>query len=106
MNRIPVDFMQRNPAVPHIARAQELFALGHYVSGIVDIHSARGNMVCITDHKHDCDLKDSPIRNILTELAEAISANASASVTVQTLKTILGPLSNIKTQTGIEGRAP
>lgn len=72
------------------------------ISGILDIHSARGNMTCITDHKNDNDLKYSPIRAILTELAQAISAHASAAVTVQTLKTILSPLPNIKCQTGIE----
>ncbi len=73
-----------------------------HIGGIVDIHSARGNMVCITDHKHDRELKDSPIRAVLTGMAEAISANASAAVTVQTLKTILGKLPNIESQTGIE----
>ena len=59
-------------------------------------------MVCITDHKYDGELKNSPIRNLLTGLAEAISANASATVTVQTLKTILHPLPNIQSQVGIE----
>ncbi len=102
MNRISVDFLKRNAADPHIKRAQELYAIGQHISGIVDIHSARGNMVCITDHKHDRDLKDSPIRNVLTGLAEAISANASAAVTVQTFKTILSKLPTIESQTGIE----
>src|SRR5690606_2334955 len=59
-------------------------------------------MVCITDHKRDEDLRYCPIRNVLTELAEAISAHASASVTVQTFKTILAPLPHIESQTGIE----
>lgn len=102
MNRIPVDFQTRNSTEPHIKRAQELFHIGQHISGIVDIHSARGDMLCITDHKHDKDLKDSPIRSILTGLAEAISAHASATVAVQTLKTILVPLPNIESQTGIE----
>jgi hypothetical protein len=101
-NRIPVDFMQRDTGSPHIRRAQELWKMAQNISGILDIHSARGNMTCITDHKNDNDLKYSPIRAILTELAEAISAHASATVTVQTLKTILSPLPNIKCQTGIE----
>lgn len=101
-NRIPVDFMSSSSTTAHIRRSQELFILGQNSSGIIDIHSARGNMLCITDHKHDADLKNSPIRSVLTGLAEAISAHASASVTVQTLKTILHPLPNIQTQTGIE----
>ncbi len=102
MNRIPVDFMTRDAADHHTRRAQELFTLGQHIWGIADIHSARGNMVCITDHKHDRDLKYTPIRNLLTELAEAISAHASTSVQVKTFKTILTPLPNIKSQTGIE----
>lgn len=102
MNRIPVDFMERDPSDPHIRRAQELYRIGQQVWGVADMHSARGNMVCITDHRHDSDLKYSPIRNVLTELAEAISAHASGAVTVRTLKTLLAPLPNIKSQTGIE----
>ncbi|MEK6746069.1 MAG: hypothetical protein AABY33_03455 [Pseudomonadota bacterium] len=101
-NRIPIDFLTSKNVTPHIKRSQELYLLGQNISGIIDIHSARGNMTCITDHKHDSDLQYSPIRAVLTELAEAISANASATVTVQTLKTILFPLPNITCQTGIE----
>lgn len=101
-NRIPVDFLTNQNPTPHIKRSQELYLLGQNISGIIDLHSARGNMVCITDHKNDNDLKHSPIRAVLTELAEAISANASTTVTVQTLKTILFPLPNITCQTGIE----
>lgn len=101
-NRIPIDFLTNKNPTPHIKRSQELYLLGQNISGILDIHSARGNMICITDHKNDDDLKYSPIRPVLTELAEAISANASATVTVQTLKTILFPLPNITCQTGIE----
>ncbi len=102
MNRIPVDFLSRVPDNHHIRRAHELYAIGRHINGIVDIHSARGNMLCITDHKRDADLKDSPIRSVLTGLAEAISTHASAGVTVQTLKTILSPLPNIECQVGIE----
>ena len=101
-NRIPVDFMTRNDDTAHTKRSRELYFMGQNISGILDIHSARGNMTCITDHKRDSDLKHSPIRALLTELAEAISANASATVTVKTLKTILFPLPNILCQTGIE----
>lgn len=101
-NRIPVDFMTREDNSAHIKRSRELYIMGQNISGIIDIHSARGNMTCITDHKNDRDLQYSPIRAILTELAEAISANASSTVTVQTLKTILHPLENITCQTGIE----
>jgi len=102
MNRIPVDFRTRTETDHHTLRSQELYAIGQHISGIVDIHTARGNMLCITDHKRDRDLRDSPIRCVLTELAEAISANASAAVTVQTLKTIFGTLFDLESQTGIE----
>ncbi|MDX1974775.1 MAG: hypothetical protein SFT92_03770 [Rickettsiales bacterium] len=102
MNRTPIDFLDRKPTTHHIKRAQELFALASRIWGIADIHTARGTMVCYTDHLRDGDLKHSPIRAILTELAEAISANASTTVTVQTFKTILGRLPNIQSQTGIE----
>lgn len=103
MNRIPTDFMERKPDNHHIKRAQELFHIGSHVSGILDIHSARGNMLCITDHKHNSELKDSPIRAVLIGLAEAISAHSSSANTqVKTLKTILSPLPNIEYQVGIE----
>ncbi len=102
MNRIPVDFLTREASDHHTIRARELHALGLNAQGILDIHSARGNMLCITDHKHDAELKDSPIRALLTGLADAIAAHASATVSVQTLKTILHPLPNIKYQVGIE----
>lgn len=102
LNRIPVDFKESKAKDAHTLRAQALWALAQHISGILDIHTARGNMVCITDHKRDSDLRYSPIRSVLLELADAISANASAAVTVQTLKTILFPLPNILCQTGIE----
>lgn len=102
MNRIPVDFMERDPAVPNIKRAQELYALGRNICGIADIHSARGHMVCITDYKYEKHLKHCPIRDVLVGLADAISAHASAAVTVRTLKTTLATLPNIESQTGIE----
>lgn len=102
MNRIPLDFLTREAHDPHILRARELYALGRQAEGILDIHSARGNMCCITDHRHDAELKHSPIRALLTGLAEAIAAHASAAVSVKTLKTILHPLPNIRYQVGIE----
>lgn len=103
MNRIPTDFMERAPDNHHTRRAQELFHTGQHIGGILDIHSARGNMLCITDHKHDSELKNSPIRSVLIGLAEAISAHSSSgAVTLKTLKTILAPLPNIEHQVGIE----
>lgn len=102
MNRIPVDFLTRENPDGHTLRARQLYALGSHACGVLDIHSARGNMVCITDHKHDRELKNAPIRALLTGLAEAISAHASAAVSVKTLKTILQPLPNIEAQVGIE----
>jgi hypothetical protein len=102
MNRIPVDFLVRPGDSYPIRRAQELYHVGQHISGIVDIHTARGNMILITDHKRDQDLKYSPIRSVLLGLADAISAHASGATTVQTLKTILAPLPNIQYQVGIE----
>ncbi len=103
MNRIPTDFMQRAPDNHHTRRAQELFHVGSHVSGILDIHSARGNMLCITDHKNDIELKNSPIRAVLVGLADAIAAHSSSQTTsLKTLKTILAPLPNIEYQVGIE----
>lgn len=102
MNRVPVDFMQRQSDDHHIRRAQEIFHVSQQVSAILDIHSARGNMLCITDHKHDSELKNSPIRAVLLGLAEAISAHSSGKSTVQTWKSILAPLPNLKYHTGIE----
>lgn len=102
MNRIPTDFLKQDPGKPNIKRAQELYALGRHASGILDIHSARGDMVCITDYKRERDLKYSPIRRVLTGLAEAIAAHTFAGVPVQTLKTMLSPLPNIESQIGIE----
>lgn len=104
MNRIPTDFMERKAETHHHHRAQELFHVGTHIWGILDIHSARGNMVCVTDHKHNKELNCSPIRGVLLGLAEAISAHSSSSsaVTLKTLKTILQPLPNIHYQVGIE----
>lgn len=103
MNRIPADFMQRAPTTPHLRRAQELFHIGQHIGGVLDIHSARGNMVCITDHKNNAELKNSPIRSVLIGLADAIAAHSSTgNVSVQTFKTILSPLPNIAYQVGIE----
>lgn len=101
-NRIPVDFLERDPAEPHIKRAQELYLIGRHISGVADIHSARGHMVCVTDYKYEKHLKHCPIRDVLVGLADAISAHASAAVTVRTLKTTLAALPNIESQTGIE----
>jgi hypothetical protein len=103
MNRIPSDFMERKATNHHVRRAQELFHIASHAGGVLDIHSARGNMVCITDHKHNSELKNSPIRTVLMGLAEAISAHSSSGGTqVKTLKTILAPLPNIQYQVGIE----
>jgi len=102
MNRVPVDFMERAPNNHHIRRAQEIFHAAQHVGGILDIHSARGNMLCITDHKNNEELKNSPIRAVLLGLADAIAAHSSAQSPVKTWKSILAPLANLKYHTGIE----
>ncbi|NCY25735.1 MAG: hypothetical protein EBX37_13065, partial [Alphaproteobacteria bacterium] len=102
MNRVPSDFLTRETLTPHITRCRELYALGLHAGGILDIHSARGNMLCITDHRTDMELRASPIRALLLGLAEAIGANASAAVSVETWKPIYHRMPNIKYQVGIE----
>jgi hypothetical protein len=102
MNRIPVDFKTQDASNPHIKRAQELYVLAEQASGILDIHSARGDMVCVTDYKHEKHLKHSPIRRVLTHLAEAIAAHASGVRSVRTFKTTIADLNNIQCQVGIE----
>ena len=102
MNRIPVDFLEGDPSDYFIGRTQELYHFAQHVYGMADIHSARGNMICITDHKRDADLKYTPIRSVLTDMAEAISGHASGKVSVQTYKTVITALPNIESQIGIE----
>lgn len=102
MNRIPTDFQEQDARNPHIKRAQELYTLAEQASGILDIHSARGDMVCVTDYKHEKHLKHSPIRRVLVGLAEAIAAHASGARTVRTFKTTIADLDNIQCQVGIE----
>ncbi len=102
MNRIPIDFQKQSASNPHIKRAQELYFLAEHASGTLDIHSARGDMICVTDYKHEKDLKHSPIRAVLTNLADAIAAHASGTAAVKTFKTHTMALPNIQSQTGIE----
>jgi hypothetical protein len=102
MNRIPDDFLTRTDETAHTKRARELHAMAQGIWGITDIHSARGDMVCFTDFKHARDLRYSPLRRVLVGLSEAISAHASAAVSVQTFKTILAPMAHIHSHTGIE----
>jgi hypothetical protein len=103
MNRIPVDFAKQSASSPHIKRAQELFAIAEKCSGILDIHSARGDLLCITDYKNEKHLKHSPIRSVFINLAEAVGKNASgAAASVRTFKNLTESLPNIECQIGIE----
>lgn len=102
MNRIPLDFLTRADGTAHTKRARELHAMALGIWGLTDIHSARGEMVCFTDFKHEGDLRYSPLRRALVGLSEAIGAHASAQVSVQTFKTILAPMQHIHSHTGIE----
>lgn len=100
MNRLPLDFKELTPVPekPYIKRWQELDFIAENTTGILDIHSARGNMVCVTDASSLPPLKNSNIRNILVGLTEAIgSATAS-----ETFKTVAGKKSNLTHQFGIE----
>lgn len=102
MNRVPTDFLRREAGTPHLRRCRELYALGLHAGGILDIHTARGNMRCITDHRTDGELFRSPIRALLLGLAEAIGANASGATSVETWKPIFHRMPNIRYQVGIE----
>lgn len=102
MNRIPLDFLTRADGTAHTTRARELHAMALGIWGLTDIHSARGDMVCFTDFKHEGDLRYSPLRRALVGLSEAIGAHASTQVSVQTFKTILAPMQHIHSHTGIE----
>ena len=98
MNRFPANFRDVAPDTYHANRLQELDYIANYGQGVIDIHSARGNMVCITDSSDDSLLKHSSIKAILVGLTEAIgSATATA-----TYKTVAGQKDNIKYQFGIE----
>ena len=99
MNRIPTNFRQLNPEAAHyVKRWQELDFMSENVTGILDIHSARGDMVCVTDSSDNSLLLNTNIRNILVGLTEAIGT-ATAS---ETFKTVAGKKPNIKYQFGIE----
>ena len=99
LNRMPPIFMQMDATNdPSMARAQLLYRLGQRSSGLLDIHTARGNMVVITDHTNDQHLLYSPIRQILTNLLASISSATST----LTLKQCWEHLPNIESKTGIE----
>jgi hypothetical protein len=98
MNRLPNGFKDMDPADPYIKRAQELWQLSGEVSGVLDIHTARGKMVVVTDHREDAQLKYSPIRDVLTGLLESIAGATSS----KPLKLVLDERPNITSLTGIE----
>lgn len=99
MNRVPSNFRSESPKhSAAIKRWQELDHIADKSCGVIDIHSARGNMVCITDSSDDKMLKHSPIRNILVGLSEAIGSATETS----TFKTILSEKENLQFLFGIE----
>ena len=99
MNRIPNNFRELDPATSHEAkRWQELDLIADNTIGILDIHTARGDMVCLTESSDNSLLMNSPIKNILEGLTEAIGAATDSS----TFKTVAGVKPNIKYQFGIE----
>jgi hypothetical protein len=100
MNRLPVNFLELKTTKkkPYIKRWQELNFIADNVTGILDIHSARGNMVCVTDSSDNNQLAGANIRNILHGLTQAIGAATDS----ETFKTVAGKKLNIKHQFGIE----
>lgn len=98
MNRIPDHFREADPADPYFRRAQALDRLARSVWGVLDIHSARGELVCVTDHGRDEDLLYSPIRAVLDNLIGAIAGQTGS----RTLKRVYLEHTNVKTSTGIE----
>ena len=99
LNRIPRHVWELDPATDyHTARAQQLDALAQISCGILDIHSARGDLPCVTNYSDLAMLKRTPIPNILEGLLEAI-ANHTANVT---FKQLISRHSNIVHSYGIE----
>lgn len=96
-NRIPADFRD-HPEGPHNARAIALEALADRFTVTLDIHSARGDLICVTEYTELKHLLYSPIRNVLAELASNIGSHASAC----TFKTLLLKKPHIRALTGIE----
>ena len=85
MNRLPNNFRQLDPASSHAAeRWQALDLIADNVQGVIDIHTARGQLICMTDSSDNSMLQNSPIRNIMTNLTEAIGSATDTS----TFKTI------------------
>lgn len=98
MNRFPAGFEDAEPDNYHARRLQELDYLADHGQGVIDIHSARGNMVCVTDSSNDSLLKGTSIKAILVGLTEAIGSATATS----TYKTVAGKKPNIIHQYGIE----
>lgn len=96
-NRIPADFREKLDD-PHNRRAVMMEKLAERFTVTLDIHSARGDLVCVTEYTDLRHLLYSPIRNVLAELAGNIGSHAAA----VTFKTLLLKKPNIRALTGIE----
>lgn len=96
-NRIPPDYREDKDN-PHNARAIALEALADRFTATLDIHSARGELICVTECTEMAHLKNQPIRNVLGELAGSIGSHSAA----VTFKTLLLKKPEIKALTGIE----
>lgn len=85
LNRIPrnVQELDANEHY-HTRRAQQLDRLAAQSCGILDIHSARGELPCITNYSDAKYLKYSPIRIVLEGLLDSIAAH-TATVTFKQL---------------------
>ncbi len=99
LNRVPANFLELDPASDHhTKRAQDLYYLSKNISGILDIHSARGNLTCITTYSNERDLLYSPIRTVLKGLLDSIASHTST----KPLKLLFSSQKNIESNTGIE----
>lgn len=97
MNRFPENFREKTED-PYLLRLQQLDAVGDHISGILDIHTARGAMLLVVACTDKTLLKHSPIRAYSEGTLKAISGLTGA----LPFKKVLAQKENIQTMVGIE----
>lgn len=99
LNRIPTNVWEMDANEHyHTARAQQLDALAASASGILDVHSARGDLPCVTTYSDAKALRYSPIRIVLEGLLESIAQHTST----VTFKQLTSRHTDMKESFGIE----
>lgn len=81
-NRVPADLMISKSNAEHIKRAKQLVYLAGNASGVIDLHTARGDMCCVTEYTDPKLLQYSPIRVFLTGLLEGIGNYNGSNITL------------------------